>query len=387
MVASRFRRRAAVLTAAAGAVALVGGCTTSADTPASPSASTTTPTASPSASGSSSSAAGTEAPARAGTPTVVAAGLEVPWGVAFLPGGDALVSERDSHRIVRVTPSGGTTPVGTVPGVGGGGEGGLLGLALSPDFATDQQVFAYLTTDTDNRVVRFTYDGRSMSGFTPIRTGIPAAGNHNGGRIAFGPDGLLYVTAGDANARDRAPDPAYLGGKVLRMTADGRPAPGNPDPASVVFTLGHRNPQGLAFGPDGELWEAEFGQNSLDEINLLEAGNDYGWPAAEGTEGDTGDSTAPLVTFATSDASPSGLAYAGGALWLAALGGERLYRIAVNADGSLAQPETLFEGRFGRLRTVTLAPDGALWVTTSNRDGRGDPEAEDDRILRIPLTT
>ena len=379
-------RRLATLTDAVGTVALVGGCWS--DPRDEPARSSTVPSTSAPASSSTAPSGTTDpsAPAVAGTPAVLASGLAVPWGVVFLPGGDALVSERDSHRLVRVTPDGTTTEVGTVPGVGGGGEGGLLGLALSPDFATDRTVFAYTTTDDDNRVVRFALDNSTAAGFTPIFTGIPAAGIHNGGRIAFGPDGFLYVTAGDAGQRERAPDADYLGGKVLRMTADGDPAPGNPDPDSVIWTTGHRNPQGLAFAPDGAVYEAEFGQNSLDEINLLAAGNDYGWPAAEGTEGDTNGTTAPLITFATSDASPSGLVYAGGSLWLAALGGQRLYRIAVAADGSLAPPETLLDGQYGRLRTVVLAPDGALWVTTSNRDGRGDPAADDDRIVRIPLS-
>ncbi|GAB2457518.1 PQQ-dependent sugar dehydrogenase [Jatrophihabitans fulvus] len=316
---------------------------------------------------------------------MLADGLEVPWGVAFLPDGSALVSERDTHEIVRVTADGDTDGIGSVPGVGGGGEGGLLGLAVSPRFASDRTVFAYYTTDRDNRVVRFRYvDGRS-SGFTPIITGIPASGIHNGGRIQFGPDGHLYVTAGDASQPERAPDDGYLGGKVLRMTADGKPAPGNPDPSSVVFTKGHRNPQGIAFAPDGALYEAEFGQNTEDEVNLLRAGADYGWPAIEGDVGSGSGKTAPLATFSTSDASPSGLAYAGRALWMAGLGGEKLFRIPVTARGKVGQPQTLLDGDYGRLRTVVVAPDGALWVTTSNRDGRGSPRDGDDKIIRIPL--
>ena len=375
------RSGTALLTTVLGAGVLAGCSSESGGT--APGASTTP--AAPSTSSAPPTSGTPAAPARAGTPTVVVAGLAVPWGVAFLPDGDALVTERDSHRLLRVGADGATTGLGTVPGVGGGGEGGLLGLAVSPGFATDSTVFAYLTTDEDNRVVRFTLDGDTAGGFTPVLTGIPAANIHNGGRIGFGPDGLLYVTTGDAGQRDRAPDAGFLGGKVLRMTADGAPAPGNPDPGSVVWTLGHRNPQGLAFGPDGAVYEAEFGQNSLDEVNRLEGGADYGWPAAEGTDGELGDSTAPLLTFATSDASPSGLVHAGGSLWLAALGGERLYRMTLGADGVPAAPETLFDGAYGRLRTVVVAPDGALWVTTSNRDGRGDPAADDDKILRVPL--
>lgn len=313
-------------------------------------------------------------------------GLEVPWGVVFLPGGSALVGERDTHRIVAVAADGATKTVGTVPGVkDAAGEGGLLGLALSPDFVKDDLVYAYLTSDSDNRVVRFRYTGAGLGAVETVFAGIPAAGNHNGGRIAFGPDGLLYVTTGDAARPDRAPDKDFLGGKVLRMTRDGKPAPGNADGGSVVWTLGHRNPQGLAFAPDGTVYEAEFGQNSMDEINKLTVGKDYGWPSVEGTQGNAEGKTAPLRTFATSEASPSGLVYAAGSLWLGALGGQRLYRIPVQSGGSLGDPQVLLDGAYGRLRTVVRAPDGALWVTTSNRDGRGSPASTDDRIIRIPL--
>lgn len=327
--------------------------------------------------------------ASAGEPAVFAKDLAAPWGVVFLPDGTALASERDTHRLVTVSARGAVTQVGSVPGVmADAGEGGLLGLALSPRFAQDRTVFAYYTSEEDNRVVTFRYDGGTASGFTPVLTGIPSASTHNGGRIAFGPDGYLYVTTGDAQQPDRAPDDDYLGGKVLRMTAAGKPAPGNPDPSSVVWTKGHRNPQGLAFGPDGKVYEAEFGQNSQDEINLLEAGKDYGWPSVEGDNGSAPGKTAPLATFSTSDASPSGLVYAGGSLWLAALGGERLYRLPLTggAGSGIGDPQVLLEGEYGRLRTVVTAPDGALWVTTSNRDGRGDPADDDDRIIRIPLS-
>jgi glucose/arabinose dehydrogenase len=325
---------------------------------------------------------------RAGPAAVLASNLAVPWGMAFLPDGSALVSERDSHRIVRIDPQGQVTEVGVVPGVADdSGEGGLLGIALSPAFADDALVYAYLTSDTDNRVVRMSYRHGELGAPSVVFTGIPKASIHNGGRIAFGPDGLLYVTAGDAGQRQRAPDPAYLGGKVLRMTADGAPAPGNPFPGSVVYTLGHRNPQGLAWGPDGSLYEAEFGQNTLDEINLLAPGNNYGWPAVEGTVGPANPNlTAPLLTWDTDEASPSGLAYAGDSLWLATLQGKRIYRIALLGPGRVGRPTALLDGRYGRLRSVGRAPDGSLWVTTSNRDGRGAPLEGDDRVIRVPLS-
>ena len=379
----------------AAVLVLATGCTSSGgSSPATsgpPTPSTAATSSTPTSASASSSPAAQELPqATAGTPEVVASSLEVPWGVAFLPSGGALVSERVSHQIVKVADDGTTNVVGTVPGVANdAGEGGLLGLALSPTFTRDRLVYAYLTTELDNRIVRFRYDdGGGLGPVSVVFNRIPKASNHDGGRLAFGPDGMLYATTGDALQPERAPDAAYLGGKVLRMTPDGKPAPGNPDPASVVWTLGHRNPQGIAFGPDKTVYEAEFGQNEQDEINELSPGNDYGWPSVEGTQGSPADGkTAPLLTFPTDDASPSGLAYAGGSLWLAALQGQAVYRIAVRTDGSLARPEALLQGEYGRLRTVAVAPDGSLWITTSNRDGRGEPTFDDDRIIRIPLTT
>jgi glucose/arabinose dehydrogenase len=326
-------------------------------------------------------------PIAVGAVSVLASGLAVPWGVAFLPDGSALVSERDTHRIVRVATDGAVTTAGTVSGVApNAGEGGLLGLALSPTFGRDSLVYAYLTSTTDNRIVRMPFRDGTLGTASPVFTGIPKAAIHNGGRIAFGPDGLLYVTAGDAGQKDRAQDVNYLGGKVLRMTPDGRPAPGNPFPDSVVYSLGHRNPQGLAWGPDGSLYEAEFGQSSLDELNLLEPGRNYGWPDVEGTIGPSDAKyTPPLLTWPTGVASPSGLAFAGDALWLATLQGKRVYRIPVLGPGRVAQLDPILTGDYGRLRTVAVAPDGSLWVTTSNRDGRGEPIAADDRIVRVAL--
>jgi glucose/arabinose dehydrogenase len=361
-----------------------GGGSGAGDSASPATSSATSPSAPPSASA---TPAMTPPQAEPGAPKVIAKGLAVPWGVAFLPTGDALVSERDSHRVLLVSPTGQVTRVGTVPGVKpDAGEGGLLGLALSPDFTRDHLVYAYLTTGRDNRVVRFTYEGGRIGTPRPVFTGIPSAGNHDGGRIAFGPDQLLYVTAGDALQSDRAQQRSYLGGKVLRMTADGRPAPGNPFPRSVVYTYGHRNPEGLAWGPAGRLYEAEFGQDALDEINLLRPGRNYGWPIDEGTNGPSRPGlTRPLRVWRTTEASPSGLAYAGGSLWLATLQGRNVYRMPLAADGTVGRPVSLFAHRWGRLRTVAVAPDGSLWLTTSNRDGRGSPASSDDRIIRVPL--
>jgi glucose/arabinose dehydrogenase len=326
-------------------------------------------------------------PATAAEPRVLVGGLEVPWGIAFLPDGDALVTERESARLLRVGTDGTVTPLGVVAGVAPRGEGGLLGVAVSPGFATDRAVFVAYTSATDNRVVRLrvaedgTVDGDAQQ---VVVSGIPKAAIHNGSGLAFGPDGFLYVGTGDAGRREPAQDPADLGGKILRVTPDGAPAPGNPG-GTAVYSSGHRNVQGLAFAPDGQLYAAEFGQNRFDEINVITAGGNYGWPETEGVARQSG-FTDPLVTWATDDASPSGLASAGGALWAAGLRGERLWRVPLVGPGSLGTPEALLTGEYGRLRAVAPTPDGtALWVATSNRDGRGDPTSDDDRILVIPL--
>ncbi|HEY7045857.1 MAG TPA: PQQ-dependent sugar dehydrogenase [Jatrophihabitantaceae bacterium] len=370
-------------------IALLSGAALTActDNPTTPGPPTSVPVITTSAGPTGSQAIPRPSDSSPGPAAVLTSNLAVAWGVAFLPDGSALVTERDSHRIVRVDRRGSVSPVGVVPGVADNtGEGGLLGIALSPSFADDGLVYAYLTSDTDNRVVRMPYRNGQLGPASVVFSGIPKAAIHNGGRIAFGPDDRLYVTTGDATQRDRAPDRDYLGGKVLRMTADGAPAPGNPFAGSVVYTVGHRNPQGLAWGPDGSLYEAEFGQNTLDEINRLQPGHDYGWPTVEGTVGASNpDLTPPLLTWDTDEASPSGLAFAGDSLWLAALQGERIYRIPVLEPGRVGRPSALLDGRFGRLRTIARAPDGSLWVTTSNRDGRGDPVDGDDRIIRIPL--
>ncbi|MCT9931380.1 PQQ-dependent sugar dehydrogenase [Planotetraspora sp. A-T 1434] len=316
-----------------------------------------------------------------GRPRTLVTDLAVPWAVAFLPGGDALVTERDSARLLRVTPQGRASDAGVIQGVAPGGEGGLLGVAVSPKFTTDHHVFVYFTADGDNRVVRYRYDGR-LSDPVPLVRGIPKGRIHNGGRLAFGPDGFLYASTGETGREELAQDRDSLGGKILRMTVDGKPAPGNPF-GTLVWTYGHRNVQGLAWDGRGHMYATEFGQNTYDEINLIEKGHNYGWPEVEGMGRDSR-YTDPLLTWSTDEASPSGLAYADGSLWAAALRGRRLWQIPLSPDGAVGRPVARFTGQYGRLRAVATAPDGTLWVGTSNRDGRGSPRPGDDRILLVP---
>ena len=321
-------------------------------------------------------------------PTVVdtvATGLEVPWGLAFLPDGDAVVTERDSAKVLLI---GGTdhevTEVGSIGDAAPQGEGGLLGVAVSPSYDTDHRLYFYVSSASDNRVVTATLDGDRLGPAKPILTGIPLGAIHDGGRLAFGPDGMLYASTGETGNGDLAQDRDSLGGKILRITPEGKPAPGNPFD-SPVWSFGHRNVQGLAF-VDGQLWASEFGASSFDELNRIEPGQNYGWPVHEGTGGAADGYTDPQATWSTDVASPSGLAYADGALWMGALRGSRLWRIPVTgtgADGTAGQPEAYFVGEYGRMRTVVTAPDGNLWVTTSNRDGRGSPNDGDDRILVV----
>ena len=345
-----------------------------------------TPTRTTATSGSSSPAPSSAPPvARARVAGVVATGLDVPWGIAFLPDGSALVSERDTARIVHVTPDGDVSTVGTVQGVDGSGEGGLLGIALSPAYATDRTLFAYFTAGPENVIARMTYDGSGLADQRRIFGGIPSGPIHNGGRIAFGPDGFLYAGTGEAGRGAPAQNPNDLGGKILRITPEGAPAPGNPTPGSPVWTLGHRNVQGLAWDARGRMWASEFGQNTWDELNRIVPGSNYGWPVVEGRSGDDRFRN-PVRQWHTDVASPSGIAIAAGSVFMASLRGERLWQIPLLQHGT-GTPRALLTERYGRLRAVAVAPDGSLWVLTNNTDGRGSPRSGDDRIVRLTLSS
>ncbi|WP_432505593.1 PQQ-dependent sugar dehydrogenase [Kineococcus arenarius] len=324
-----------------------------------------------------------------GEPVDVTTGLDVPWGLAVLPDGTALVTLRDQARVVRTGPGvlaqvAATGEGGAVDGVVPGGEGGLLGIALSPGFAEDGQVFLYFTARDDNRVVRYTYADDRLTDPRPILTGIPKNSTHNGGRIAFGPDGMLYVGTGDAQQRGAAQDPRSLAGKVLRVTADGAVPPDNPFPGSPTWSYGHRNPQGLGWDSTGRLIAAEFGQDAYDELNVIRPGGNYGWPEVEGPGDGGGRFVAPVQTWATSEASPSGLTVTPDAVYVAGLRGERLWRVPLNPDGPTGTPTAHLEGVLGRLRTVAVGPDGSLWILTSNTF-RGEPRVGDDRLVSVPL--
>ncbi|MFD0555551.1 glucose/arabinose dehydrogenase [Stackebrandtia endophytica] len=316
--------------------------------------------------------------------SVIAGDLEVPWGLAFLPDGSALVTERESARLLQITmpddpmaaPS--VDEVQVIEEVVPDGEGGLLGVAVSPEYDTDETVYIFYTAEDDNRIAALKL-GEAPE---PILTGIPKSSIHNGGQLSFGPDGMLYATTGDASDPDAAQDEDSLAGKILRMTPEGEAPDDNPFDDSVVYTLGHRNSQGLAWGPEEQLYATEFGADSADELNRIEAGKNYGWPIVEG-HGGGDDLTDPLLTWEPAEASCAGASFADSILVMACLRGERLWEVEFAANGTVVgEPTASLIGELGRLRAVAEAPDGTLWISTSNvekeqaRDG-------DDQIIRI----
>jgi glucose/arabinose dehydrogenase len=360
------------------AALLLVGCTspqTGGGTPA------PAPTPTSSASASSTPPPPPDPPVRpVGEPQVLATGLDAPWSVVPMAGGGAFLSERDTGLIKELAADGTVREVTTVAGVDPGGEGGLLGIALREGW-----LYAYFTGADDNRIVRMPLQGApgaySLGAPEDVLTGLAKNSTHNGGRIAFGPDGMLYATVGDAQQRNAAQEPASLSGKILRMTPEGDVPANNPLPGSLVYSMGHRNPQGLAWDDAGTLWAAEFGQNAWDELNAITPGGNYGWPVVEGVTDNAGFIN-PVYQWATSDASPSGLAYVDSTLFLAALRGEQLWAVY---PGAQTTATGFFAGRYGRIRDAVLAPDGSLWLLTNNTDGRGDPRDGDDLLLRVEL--
>ncbi len=334
--------------------------------------------------------------------TDIATDLQTPWGLAPLVGGGLLVGSRDTGEI-RLVPAGGAEPprvVGSVDGVRAEGESGLLGLALTRDQDT---LYAFRTGESDNGVVRMSWDGSTLGEPEEVVSGIPGGASfHQGGGMVIGPDDLLYVGTGDNGVPEDAQDPDSLSGKVLRYTLDGEPAPGNPS-GTAVLSLGHRNVEGLVFDAGDRLWESEFGQDRFDELNLIVPGGNYGWPEVEGTGGGD-DFVDPKAVWSTDDASPSGIAWWDGSLWLAGLKGETLWEVTPSPASATAQrpgddepdpvadvaavrveePVAHLRGRYGRIRNAVSTADGSvLWVATSNTDGRGDPADGDDRLLAV----
>jgi len=331
----------------------------------------------------------------------VAQGLTVPWALDVLPNGHLIVSERPG-TIRTVDPATGTVsaPIWTLP-VHHVGEGGLLGLALHPEFARNGRLFVYYTYWSGrerrpwNRVAELVWSSSSVD---PTRTSpqrqprvvvdrIPAADFHNGGRLWFRPsDGFLYITTGDALDPMSAQDPGSLAGKILRVTDRGEPAPGNPW-GTLVYSLGHRNSQGLAEDGTGQLWSTEHGDIGHDELNAIEPGGNYGWPLVQGDEQRPG-LIAPVLHSDTDTWAPAGAAFLNGSVYFGGLRGESLYEAMV-PNGANQKPTLRrhLPQAFGRIRDVIVGPDGqSLFLTTSNRDGRGQVNHGDDRILQVTWT-
>lgn len=335
----------------------------------------------------------------------VARGLEVPWGIAFTSSVRMLVTERPGR--IRIIEDGvlRETPLHTFPEVSTGGEEGLMSITLHPQYADNKFVYtsyAYMSERglPDRQagmwvdVIRFKDEGDSISNITRIVTGIPAAQYHAGSELAFGPDGKLYITTGDATERDLAQDMNSLAGKILRVNDDGSIPSDNPFPNSAIWSYGHRNPQGISWNSKGELYETEHGPSGFDgpgggdEVNKIEKGGNYGWPLVSHEKTKEG-TISPLLVFTPAEAPASALIYSGKLfpqfkdnLFFGSLRGENLMRVTLD-DGKATGFDRLFHEEYGRIREVAESPDGAIYFSTSNRDGRGSPTTPDDRIFRI----
>ena len=318
---------------------------------------------------------------------VIASGLEIPWSLDFLPDGSIIFTERPGRiRLIDAKGNLLSAPLLEIGEVAHRGEGGLLGIVLHPDFPNNGFVYVYYTYGVGqvlrNKVVRYTSKNLTLTDATVIIDGIPAASVHDGGRIKFGPDGRLYVTTGDASQASLAQDIDSLAGKILRLNYDGTVPSDNPFPGSPVYSYGHRNPEGLAWDGQGRLWATEHGAAARDEVNLIRPGQNYGWPEIQGDESAPG-MQRPVIHSGNVTWAPSGAAFQANSLYFAGLRSESLWEIVVEGDSVTLRRH--LQGEFGRLRTVVVGPDNALYITTSNWDGRGSPTADDDRIIRVNL--
>ncbi len=326
---------------------------------------------------------------------VVAERLSAPWGLARLPTGDYLITLRDDAEVVRIDQDTGAKT--TLTGAGAtelaantasAGEGGLLGLALSPEFRQDQQIFVYRTAAEGNEVLSGTVTGNELSALDVVIDGIPHADTHNGGGLAFGPDGHLYIGTGDAGVPEDAQDVASLAGKILRVAPDGAIPSDNPMPGLPAWSTGHRNVQGFGWDGRERMYASEFGAADFDELNVIRSGGNYGWPQFEGPGGADQGFIDPLKSWPPASASPSGVAVNGEGIYLAALRGQRLWRVPLSqvVSGEPLAGQVLLEGEYGRIRNVLSLAGGDLLVLTNNTDGRGEPGKGDDQLLRVQVT-
>ncbi|CAH1212697.1 Aldose sugar dehydrogenase YliI [Paenibacillus plantiphilus] len=329
------------------------------------------------------------------TVDVIASELDVPWEMDIAPDGRIFFTERSGA--LRVIEDGQLNPEPVItldsPFISDG-EGGLLGLALDPDFSANHYLYLYHTYEEDdevkNRVLRLIESSNKAQVDKVLIDDLPGSSNHNGGRIKIGPDGHLYMTSGDRYEPTIAQDLGSTGGKILRISLDGTIPSDNPFPNSPVYSWGHRNPQGLAWHPaTGELYSAEHGQSAHDEINLIKSGGNYGWPLIEGDESIEDKDTpllAPLLHSGSNTWAPSGITFVTDGPWqgdllVAALRGQQL--IHVTLEETASSVHSVFYEEFGRLRNIYNGADGTLYLMTNNRDGRGSPSQEDDRIIRL----
>lgn len=314
--------------------------------------------------------------------STVANNLEVPWEIVFLPNRDILLTERTGS--LKLISNGQTTTIAKISDVKVYGEGGLMGLALHPNFSSNHLIYIYYTysgqnNQTLNRVVRYKFENNTLSEQKTLVDKIPGAIYHNGGRIKFGPDGFLYITTGDTLNPSLAQNTNSLAGKILRTTDEGKVVSDNPF-NNLVYSYGHRNPQGLAWNKQGRLWETEHGQSATDEVNIIVKGRNYGWPNIVGDQTKSG-MEAPLAQSGKETWAPAGAVFYNGSLFFGGLKGQALFQLKISNGNAIITKHLLEE--YGRIRNVVLGPDNLLYITTSNRDGRGNPNANDDRILRI----